>query len=258
MVQRGDPSEGEATMNDPKTLRSLVETANTIDRTFHVSEESKDNATKVAAREDLRKRLTSTFRSCGTDLVVEMKKASIGVSFKAHDGRKVAVSISYLGGRWNVSFSEPVLGSLPIDENNTASRKVRDHAEHFVRLSTALRNVESLLTGFYGIGDITEASASKAPHLYWSLRQSNRGQIVLVYHAQQKGRSEGDGGPADDFILELDRSDMSWSVLDKGGKAIIRGKGKPYPTVRASLAVAKGGRWDRNDPGSVVTSLEPG
>lgn len=108
--------------------------------------------------------------------------------------------------------------------------------------------------------EISEASAimGATVHRYWALTQRNRGQIVLRYHAQQKGRSEGDGGAADGLVLVLDKSDMSWQVADRKGKVLIKGSKSPYPTVMAALDAKRGRAWDPKEPYTRVTSLEPG
>lgn len=148
-------------MNDPidtKTLRSLVEAANHIDRTDGIAEASQEDANRRSVREDLRKRLMSAFKSCGTDLSVAIYEPVIGVYFK-YGGETQRVSFTYLSskGKWSVNLSSPVLGVLTVNDGNTASKAIRAHAEHFINLSGAVRNAEALLTGFFDNGDLVSA-----------------------------------------------------------------------------------------------------
>lgn len=143
-------------MNDPidtKTMRSLVEAANHIDRTDGIAEASQEDAKKVGVREDLRKRLMSAFKPCGTDLSVHIADSVIQVYFN-YGGKRQSLLFLHMNGRWTVNLSSPVLQVSTIDENHTASKAIRAHAEHFINLSGAVRNAEALLTGFYDIGDL--------------------------------------------------------------------------------------------------------
>jgi len=135
---------------DTKTMRSLVEAANSID------EASQEDAKKVGAREDLRKRLMSAFKHEGTDLSVHIVDTVIQVYFN-YGGKRQSVTFTYLKGKWSVNLSSPVLGVLAVDDDHTASTAIRAHAEHFISLSNAVRKAEALLTGFYDIGDIISA-----------------------------------------------------------------------------------------------------
>lgn len=165
---------------DRKTMQSLVEAANNIADTNGINKASqakegdkriventfaaKEAATVGALREDLKKRVASYFKSVGTDVKVTMTDTqtdinTIIISFKAHDGmdqgKDQTIHINYKGGKSSMSLrSSGFSGTLPIDDGNTASKAIRAHAEHFIKLSNAVKSVEALLTGFYDMDDI--------------------------------------------------------------------------------------------------------
>jgi|GEM_PF-4462993 len=70
---------------------------------------------------------------------------------------------------------------------------------------------------------------------YWHTLASDQGQIVARSHAQLAGAAEGNGGAAKWLSLVVDRSDGSWTVLQRE-RVIANGVGDA-PTVEQAMSM---------------------
>ena len=167
---------------DTKTMRSLVEAANGIDRTTieegRPSKKSPSNAAKIPATQghprvatqplrtgkdemrkdnlkDFKKRVASYFKSMGTNVNILVSPAApshiatIDISYQDSEGHK-RCSFMRRFGKWTVNYSGVSIVDTPIE---TAQKQIRDQAEYFIRLSQAVKQIVALLTDFYGDAD---------------------------------------------------------------------------------------------------------
>ena len=148
-------------MSNPKhtkTMRSLVEAANSIDRaTIDEGRGSQhpSNAAKIDYMKDFKKRVKSYFNSMGTAVYITVSPAesptgivSIQINVRDRQGDIKFCNFMRIMGKWTVNYSGVRLGDTPVE---TASKQIRDQAEYFVNLSQAVGKTVALLTDFYDV-----------------------------------------------------------------------------------------------------------